>query len=95
MKRMHDPSPSNKDDNDDDSDGDSDDAKKKSSTKARTKKSTTKGNKESTNSARMRRNCYICGNRTEYYCPGCRRWLCFAEPKYKQKKSLKDPNFLL
>ena len=36
--------------------------------------------------------CFICGTQTEYYCPGCRRWLCFAVPKYDEpKKSSKDP----
>jgi hypothetical protein len=91
MKRMPDPSPSNKDASDDDNDDDSDD-ERKSTTNARTKKSMKKRNQKAAGSARMRKKCFICGTRTEYYCPGCRRWLCFAVPKYDEpKKSSKDP----
>ena len=91
MKRMPDPSPSNKDASDDDNDDDSDD-ERKSTTNARTKKSMKKRNQKAAGSARMRKKCFICGTRTEYYCPGCRRWLCFAVPKYDESnKSSKDP----
>lgn len=30
---------------------------------------------------RLRRTCFVCDTRTDYYCFGCRRWLCFSYPK--------------
>ena len=45
---------------------------------------------------RVRRMCYWCDSRTDYFCFGCRRYLCFARPKYKSgdKKDTKQPKYL-
>jgi hypothetical protein len=34
---------------------------------------------------RIRRMCFHCGTRTNYFCFGCRRFLCFAPPKLERK----------
>jgi hypothetical protein len=30
---------------------------------------------------RLKRICYVCGAKTDYFCFGCRRWLCMSPPK--------------
>lgn len=45
---------------------------------------------------RLRRICYECETKTDYFCFGCRRWLCFSNPKTKANGSLpKQPNYFI
>ena len=45
--------------------------------------------KKGTSTSRIRRKCFICGTGTNYFCFGCRRYLCFSEPKIKDTKQPK------
>lgn len=33
--------------------------------------------------SRLRRMCYVCNTNTDWFCFGCRRWLCMSPPKLK------------
>lgn len=39
--------------------------------------------------SRLRRKCYMCDRNTEYFCFGCRRFLCFSRPNTKETKQPK------
>ena len=37
---------------------------------------------------RIRRMCFHCGKRTNFFCFSCRRFLCFSPPKLEQKMKM-------
>ena len=44
---------------------------------------------------RIKRMCFHCKRNTEFYCFGCRRWLCFMAPLVKKDSRKKHPKYFV
>ena len=42
---------------------------------------------------RLRRICYICDGKTDWFCLGCRRWLCMSPPKKSIDPEQPEPKY--
>ena len=62
------------------------------STRKATRSSQGKDTTTKSNDMRVRRSCFVCQTRTDWYCTGCKRYLCNTPPKTDDPDNKKKGN---